>query len=105
MANYDIGDAVRLKTWSASVLGFTDVNGALADPTTVTLKVRDPNGTETPYVFGSSAIVKDSVGKYHFDLGPLLTAGRWFYRWIGAGAIVAAAEGSFAVTKSAFNNP
>lgn len=105
MSSYNIGDLVRLKTWSSAVPGFTDGNGIIGDPTTITLKVRDPNGIETPYVFGSSAIVKDSVGKYHFDLGPLTVAGRWFYRWIGAGSIVAAAEGSFAVNKSAFTAP
>jgi hypothetical protein len=105
MATYEIGDAVRIKTWTWQVAGFLNVNGALADPTVVTLKVRDPVGAETTYVYSASAIVRDSVGKYHFDLGPLVLAGIWHYRWIGAGAVVAAAENRFAVKPSAFTNP
>lgn len=97
MGTYEIGQVARLKTWSDLVPGFTDITGALADPTTVSLEVTDPNKVATTYIFNSSAIVKVSVGKYYFDLGPFTTSGRWKYRWIGAGGIVTAKKNSLVV--------
>lgn len=89
---YEIGDGVRL-----SVV-FTDaVNGALADPTAVALTLQQPDGTNAAVV-----VQKDSTGKYHADY---LTAqpGVHVWRWAGTGAIPAAAEGVFTVSRSLIN--
>jgi hypothetical protein len=85
---YLIGQQIRL---SAS---FTTAAGAAADPSAVTLTVRPPSGAPT-----MPTPAKDSTGNYHADVVPSV-AGAWRYRWIGAGALVAAAEGEFLVTES-----
>lgn len=69
--------------------------GTAADPTTVTLKVKDPSGAVTTY----SSTTKDSTGNYHQDITPAI-AGTWFYQWTGTGTVVAESEGFFIVTPS-----
>jgi hypothetical protein len=85
---YDIGDRIRLGAT------FQDLNGTLADPTTVSLMVKKPNMPAVTYNYAlSPAIVtKDSVGRYHVDLD-LHLSGTWKYKWIGTGTIIAAEEG------------
>jgi hypothetical protein len=52
----DIGDLLRLTSWDdAHPLGFTDSVGAAADPTTVSLIVRKPDGTVTTYTLAGGA--------------------------------------------------
>lgn len=81
MANaYDRGDLVRL---SAT---FTDAAGAVADPTTVVLRLLAPDGTAS-----TPATVKDSVGVYHYDLS-ITATGYWSYRWEGTGTVQTAEE-------------
>lgn len=108
MATYDIGKVARLRTWDpnkASSLGFTNASGVAADPTIVILWVQSPAFAKTQYTFGSSAIVKDSVGKYLFDL-TLTASGVWLYKWIGEGAVVAASPDTpLNVSKSVFVYP
>jgi len=85
MANvYNKGDAVRL---SAT---FT-VGGAATDPTTVTLKVRDPSGNVATYTYALAEITKDATGQYHKDVS-IDETGRWEYRWVGTGAVATAQE-------------
>lgn len=82
---YDIGDLRRLS------VTFSDIDGTEADPTTVTFKMREPDGTETIYAYGTDAeLVKDGVGRYHVDW-TLTQAGRHVVRWEGTG-VVATAE-------------
>jgi len=91
MANtYDKGDLVRLTGT------FTDPNGALADPTAVTLRLRNPLAVAT-----TPATVKDATGVYHYDL-TLDTVGEWFYRWEGTGAVTTAEEASLYVRATQF---
>jgi hypothetical protein len=82
---------------------FCNAAGAAADPTGVTLEIRDPStGTRTTYTHGvDAALVKDTTGVYHFDL-TLSAAGDWMFRWAGAGAIVAVDEGVISVRKAAY---
>lgn len=94
MNNYDINDEVQLAAEFRSL-------GVLADPPVVTLKVRSGLGVATTYVYGVAAIVKDSTGKYHFNL-PITSAGSWLYRWEGSAAPRTANEGEFYVRASAF---
>ena len=78
---------------------FTTTSGTATDPSTVTVYVKDPTGTRTTYVYGSSAVVKDSTGVYHLDIFANI-AGTWWYRFEGTGALVAAAESEFIVPLS-----
>lgn len=88
-ALYEPGSKVRMSG------AFTSL-GVDTDPTTITLKVKDPTGVTTTYTYGVEAIVKDSTGHYHFDL--IVTyVGRWFYKWSGTGTIAATNEETFRV--------
>lgn len=85
-ATYDVGDLVRLTAV------FRDLTtGQLADPTTVELRVR-ANGVTTVY----DDTVRDSTGTYHRDV-TITKSGPTDYRWIGTGAVQAAALGRFDV--------
>ena len=65
-----------------------------ADPTAVTLAIKDPAGAKT-----APSPVKDSVGNYHYDYTPTLP-GQYGYAFAGTGAVVAQVEGTFFVTPS-----
>lgn len=89
MASYSVGQLVRLS------VAFT-ISGVATDPTTVTLKVKDPTGTETTYTYAAAQIVKDSTGNYHMDYTVPAHLGYYFYGYEGAGTVIASSESSFA---------
>ncbi len=98
--SYPLGSNVRLKSYDADDNGFWGASTTNADPTTVTLKVKDPAGTITTYA--SSDLTKAATGRWYYDL-TMSTAGRWFYRYDGAGAVVAAEEGSLMIEATEFS--
>lgn len=85
---------------------FTVVStGQKADPTTVTLEVKNPCGSEARYTYDASQVIKDALGQFHYDLAIPDSAeseGEWKYRWTGTGAAVGVVEGKFNVKCSAF---
>lgn len=97
MANiYDVGAKVRC---SAT---FTDSAGDPADPTAVVFTFKDPSANETEYNYGVDAeLVKDDTGDYHVDV-VIDDSGRWWFRYEGTGAVVAAGESYFNVRASQF---
>lgn len=89
--DYDIGDVATL---SAT---FTNAAGTATDPDTVTVTVREPDGTLEVYVYGTDPeVVKDATGRYSFDQ-ECTVAGTWFYSFVGTGAVATAEEGTFSV--------
>jgi len=72
-----VSDVVRI---SAT---FTDLDGTPTDPTGVTFRVKDPDGHVTVY---TTAVEHDGDGLYHLDT-EVATAGEWFYRVEGTGAV------------------
>lgn len=89
MANtYDIGDVSR-------VSGAFSQLGVPVDPSTVTLKVTLPDGTQTTYTHPAT-ITKDSTGNYHVDVA-ITQRGTYRYRWFSTGGGAAAEEGWFQV--------
>lgn len=73
------------------------VDGVATDPTALTLRVKDPTGATTTYTLTSTpALVKDSVGNYHYDLAAILT-GLWSYHWESTGTVQAADDQQFYV--------
>lgn len=94
MAEINTGDMVRISA------AFTNLSDVPADPTTITLKIRVDDSTISTFVFGSSAMVKDSVGNYHYDytVPTTNTTCKVEYRWEGTGAVVAIQEGMFYAT-------
>ncbi len=87
----DIGDELRINmTWS--------VGGVPTDPTTVTLRVRKPDGTATDYPYSPSSgiIVHDSAGVYHAPLIPD-ASGLWRLKSTGTGAAAGVKQVTFYV--------
>ena len=78
---------------------FTDVDGNLVDPTTVTFAVKDSAGIVTTTTSPSALIVRDYLGTYVYELVPTLS-GAHVIRWSGSGDVVAAGETYFNITPS-----
>lgn len=82
----DIGDTASVRAT------FTDLAGAVADPTAVTFRAKSPAGVTASYVYPAAPeVVKESTGIYRFDL-PCLLAGTYWVRWEGTGAVTASGE-------------
>lgn len=77
---------------------FQNQVGAVFDPVTITFKLEDPNGTVSTYAYasGSSGIVRDGVGLYHFDWIVDLY-GTWQYKFLGTDMNQTAGEGEIFV--------
>lgn len=94
---HDIGDVVRIS------VAFTNQAGTPVDPGAVTVKVKNPIGVKTTYVYLVDAgVIKDSTGNYHLDLEPTIQ-GIWNYRWEGTVSNKGAEENSFQIRESAFD--
>jgi hypothetical protein len=93
---YDEGDLLVLSAV------FTDRLSAVIDPTTVSFKIKDPEGVVTTYIFGTdSELIKDSTGNYHIDIS-VNTPGQWYYRFESTGTGQAAEEGQFQIKPGYF---
>lgn len=93
MANYAANNLIRFSTVITQ-----QSDGSLVDPTSVTLRVRDPSGTITDL---SGSIIHDSVGQYHADAA-FVTGGTYTYEWQGTGAVVVEASRSFTIIGAPF---
>lgn len=95
--DYEIGDVVALTA------EFTDAAGAYVDPTTVTFYVRPPGGAEISKAYPADGeVVRTGQGRFRFLHEPAL-GGTFKYRSKGAGAVKAAAIGSFTVAPQEFS--
>lgn len=95
MGTYEIQTALQIIGTFANSL-----TGAAEDPTTVTLFLKDPQGTIQTLVYGSSSIVRDVAGQYSFNVTPTIH-GVWTYKWQGTGNVVATSpDTSFTVKAS-----
>lgn len=90
---FDIGDRVELRG------AFTNQASAPTNPTAVTCKVRTPSGVVTTYTGGD--LTNPEVGVFT-RLIDITESGAWWYRFSGTGAVIAAEETSFDVTRSQF---
>lgn len=68
---------------------FTDKSGALADPTTASVVVLDPDGVETTYSGGELSHI--GAGVYTVDFAPAIP-GKWWVKGVGSGNVVAVDE-------------
>jgi hypothetical protein len=92
---YDMGDVARV------TVTFT-LAGTPTDPTTVALKIQNPNKVETTYTWALAQVTRTSAGIFYKDIS-LNVAGEWFYRWEGTGAVESASENSLFVSESEFD--
>ena len=80
---------------------FQDYNDVATDPTTITFKYQKPDGTITSIVFPAAGITKLGTGIYYAEV-TFDTAGSWWRRWEGTGAITDGYEAPWFVTFSKF---
>lgn len=83
----DIGDVKRLQAT------FTDVSGALANPTAINLIIREPDGTEITKVIGD--MTNPSTGVFHFDHTWTVKPGRHIVRLESTGTVATAERTEF----------
>lgn len=94
MSAYQRGQSVRL------YCSFADANAVAANPTTVTCKVEEPDGTETTYT--TPTITNPTTGTFQLIVVPD-QSGMYSYRWEGTtGTSVAVDEDQFHVLGSVF---
>lgn len=91
----DIGDVVVV------ACQFEDCDGNAVDPSVVTLMYKNSNGTTTVVYDGVDGIERVGIGTYQYELD-VDVVDLWHYRWEGSGTVIAADEGSFRVSESAF---
>jgi hypothetical protein len=66
-----------------------------ADPTTIAIVIRNPDGSTTTKTYGTSQdLIKESLGVFYFDY-VCQKRGEATYRWLGDGVVTAAANGGF----------
>lgn len=87
MAEYARGQRIHMS------LEVRDSSGVLADPTEVNWRAKPP-GTASVIsaLYSLSQVARDATGLFHYDYTIADTAaseGRWTYRWITTGPIVA----------------
>lgn len=82
--SYDLGDIVRLE--AAFLVGTTPTN-----PTTTTVKVKDPAGVVTDL---TAQLTTPTTGTKRLDY-PIATSGEYWYRFTGTGTAEASEEGRF----------
>lgn len=81
MANvYKIGKTVKMTAV------FRNAARQVADPTTVTLIVKKPDGTETTYTYALGTVTKESTGVYSKSI-TTDAEGTWQYYFQGTGAV------------------
>jgi hypothetical protein len=90
--HYDLGDLVNL------TVSF-QTGSAYVDPSTIQLKVEDPDGLLSTFVYGSGGIMKLSTGHYFYNLFAN-KRGQWWYRWYSSGTVTQADEDHIIVDPS-----
>lgn len=87
---YVVGALVRLYA------EFRDLDANDVAPSTITCRVKAPDGTTT-----TPAVTLDALGRYHAEVS-ITAAGTFYYRFEGTGAAQAAEERTFVVAPTAF---
>ena len=91
---YDVGTQVRFQCT------FKNLAGTATDPTSITVKIKDPSGNVQTLVYGVDSDVKKgaTAGIYYVDR-TIDESGIWRHRWAGTGTVEAANEASIRVEK------
>ena len=107
---YDVGDRLRLGNQAGdnedeTARGaFTDITGTAADPTTVSLELRKPDGTELVYNWptqgaGDGVLTQEGTGRFYRDVS-MDAAGLWWWVLSGTGSVETAEQGALFVRRS-----
>jgi hypothetical protein len=105
MAEHEVGDVVTL------FAVFRDLDGAQADPTTLTLALEDPDGNDSSVSpeaaetgdlaraeLATGETLSGTTGVYLANI-PVDRHGTWRYRWLGTGAVAKGKQGAFLVER------
>jgi hypothetical protein len=79
---YNVGDEVSLE-----YAFFDPLTDEAIDPTTVELRVTDPLGESTSYIYGTDPLDRLGLGQYRKTFEAVLP-GHWVFAWIAGGNIV-----------------
>jgi hypothetical protein len=79
-----------------TVQGTYSIGGTVTDPTTVTIKYRNPSGVTTTVGGTAASVTNPSTGVYKLDV-PANIPGTWTYQFKGEGTVIALAEEFFIV--------
>jgi len=80
---------------------FRNFSGILIDPTTITVRHQDPNGTITTSTYPGTDWGHPVTGVYTFDV-EVPTEGTWLYSYLGTGACDTYGESKFIVNAKGF---
>jgi len=95
--NIQSGNAYTKGQLVKSQATFTDGDGNVLDPTTVTVQYESPTGTVTTKVYVTDVeVVKSSTGVYYININAN-EVGRWYIYWSSTGTGQAAKESAFRV--------
>jgi hypothetical protein len=105
-----IGDMIRFGNFSlaedangVAAEAFTNVEGAPADPTTVTLTIQKPDATTLVYTWPTAGpngvLTRESAGRFYRDVA-IDQSGRWTQSMVGTGNVTAAAQSRTRVSRS-----
>lgn len=65
---------------------FKNKSNVLVNPTTVQVKVKQPDLTETTYIYGvDPEVVRESTGIYYINLDTTGKSGTWYVKWNSLG--------------------
>jgi hypothetical protein len=92
---WDVGDVAVVRG------SFYDTAGTLTDPTTITLKARDPSGNIATYTYAEATVTKDSTGVYSKNV-TLDEAGKWTFGWTATGTVATSAVYTILVRSDPF---
>ena len=93
--SYPRGTIARLQTT-------VKVGATVTDPTTLTLQVMTPAGTETSYTYAAAQLTKSGTGVYYRDV-TLSLEGVWKYRFASTGTAEGANWTQLTVTEDPFS--
>lgn len=94
LEEYDLGMTVTAQAEFRKVVSGVPT---LTTPTTTTLKIRRPDGTETTIANGSLTTVSEGIKSYDIATDQ---DGDWWYEFTGAGNMQAVKEGMFRIKPS-----
>lgn len=92
--------SIMIGTGVTTTQTFINSSGAETDPTTVTVVIREPDGTKLTFVYLTDVeVVRDSAGVFHLSFVPD-QVGAYGIRWVGTGTVAYAEETFFEVEAS-----